>query len=103
MPDAAANLVAIAKNNCERLIRLINDILDIEKIESGQMRIDSQVVELRPLVEQAIVANASFAACWSVTPIVTGVFCVDATVELPPLGTDSTGASWISVTTTGCA
>ncbi len=62
LPDAASGLVDIAKNNCERLIRLINDILDTEKIESGQMRFEPRVLELRPLLEQALTANASFAA-----------------------------------------
>jgi signal transduction histidine kinase len=37
LPAQAKNLVGIAKSNCERLIRLINDILDSEKIESGKM------------------------------------------------------------------
>src|SRR5262249_27997819 len=34
LPDAAHRLVEIAENNSRRLIRLINDILDIEKISS---------------------------------------------------------------------
>ena len=62
LPDAAVNLVEIAKSNCERLIRLINDILDIEKLESGQMRFDSKLADLRAVIEQAVAANASFAA-----------------------------------------
>ena len=61
VPEAVKSLVGIAKSNCERLIRLINDILDIEKIESGKMRLDLQVVDLRQLVRQALVANEGFA------------------------------------------
>jgi len=60
LPDAAMKLIDIAKNNCERLIRLINDILDIEKIESGKMQLDLQPMALTPLLEQAIAANEGY-------------------------------------------
>jgi PAS domain S-box-containing protein len=62
LPEAVKNLVGIAKNNCERLIRLINDILDIEKIESGKMRMDLQVVDLRPFMAQALAVNEGYGA-----------------------------------------
>jgi CheY-like chemotaxis protein len=42
-------------------VRLINDILDIEKIESGKASFDVRPLELRSLVEQAIEANRGFA------------------------------------------
>jgi PAS domain S-box-containing protein len=61
LPEAVKSLVGIAKNNCERLIRLINDILDSEKIESGKLRLDLQVVDIRQLVQQALAANEGFA------------------------------------------
>ena len=66
LPDAVKSLVAIAKNNCERLIRLINDILDSEKIESGKMRLDLKVVNIEELVQQAIAGNDGFAGQHSV-------------------------------------
>lgn len=67
LPDAMKNLVAIAKNNCERLIRLINDMLDIDKIESGKMRLELQEIELKPLLIQALEANEGFAGTKSVS------------------------------------
>ena len=67
VPEAVRNLVDIAKNNCERLIRLINDILDSEKIESGQMRLALQVVALQPLLQQTLAANEGFANQHGVT------------------------------------
>jgi len=39
--DRVAHLIGIADNNAKRLIRLVNDILDIEKLQSGQMVSDS--------------------------------------------------------------
>ncbi|NMM09138.1 MAG: PAS domain S-box protein [Polaromonas sp.] len=66
LPEAVKNLVDIAKNNCERLIRLINELLDSEKIESGKMRLDLQVVDIKQLVEQALVSNQGFATQYRV-------------------------------------
>ncbi|HEX2910249.1 MAG TPA: CHASE3 domain-containing protein, partial [Chloroflexia bacterium] len=37
LPSQARSMIEIAHKNSERLVRLINDILDIEKIESGKM------------------------------------------------------------------
>lgn len=60
-------LLDIAKGNAERLVRLINDILDIEKIESGKVRFQPTPQALQPLVEQAIAANAGYAEQHRVT------------------------------------
>ena len=60
LPDAAMKLIGIATSNCERLIRLINDILDIEKIESGKMQLDLQPMALQPLLAQAVAANEGY-------------------------------------------
>jgi len=52
--------VEIGYKNSERLVLLINDILDIEKIESGKMDFKMQPVELIPLIEQVIEANIAY-------------------------------------------
>ncbi|HEU5101212.1 MAG TPA: PAS domain S-box protein [Roseiflexaceae bacterium] len=60
MPTKARSMVDIAYKNSERLIRLINDILDIEKIESGNMVFSFQPVELAPLLQSTIEANRAY-------------------------------------------
>ncbi len=60
IPSSAKAMLDIAHKNSQRLVRLINDILDIEKIESGKMAFNLQPLELMPLVEQAIAANQAY-------------------------------------------
>ena len=72
--EKAARLVRIAHSNCQRLIRLINDILDIEKIESGKMQFDLRRMPLGPLVERTVEANRGYAERHSVA----------LAVEMPP-------------------
>jgi PAS domain S-box-containing protein len=60
-PRARA-MVEIAYNNSERLVRLINDMLDIEKIESGKLMFNLKPTELLPLIKQALDANQAYAA-----------------------------------------
>lgn len=61
LPDSATRLVSIAHKNIQRLVRLINDILDIEKLESGRVVFNLARVGLRQVVEQAIDDNRGFA------------------------------------------
>ena len=50
----ALNLLRIAVTNTDRLIRLINDILDLERMESGRAPLQVRRCSLRDLAEQAI-------------------------------------------------
>jgi PAS domain S-box-containing protein len=66
LPDTATRLLAIAHTNSQRLVRLIDDILAVEKMESGQVVFNLKRVEVQPLLEQAIEANRGFAQGYNV-------------------------------------
>jgi signal transduction histidine kinase len=61
LPEPARRLLEIAYTNSQRLVRLINDILDIEKLESGHVIFDLRRIEVRPLVEKTIEDMRGFA------------------------------------------
>jgi PAS domain S-box-containing protein len=54
LPAQAKTLLDIALKNSERLTRLVNDILDMEKIEAGQLEFRMEDLELAPLVASAV-------------------------------------------------
>ncbi|WP_342235646.1 response regulator [Inquilinus sp. OTU3971] len=62
LPDKAKALLDIAHKNSERLVGLVNDILDIEKIESGRMELRRDRLEVGSLLDQAIDMNQAYAA-----------------------------------------
>ncbi|HTA97346.1 MAG TPA: ATP-binding protein [Solirubrobacteraceae bacterium] len=53
LPEEATNMVALAVTNTDRLIRLINDILDIERMDAGRMEL-----QLAPVKTSEIINNA---------------------------------------------
>lgn len=54
LPEKAGRLVGIAHANSQRLVRLINDILDIEKIESGKLTLNLGVVDLGEIAGRSV-------------------------------------------------
>jgi PAS domain S-box-containing protein len=77
LPPKAHTLLNIARTNTERLMRIINNILDLDQLESGQMVIN--VVELDPAsLLQDVVASLQEAADGKHITIVTEV-------SLPPV------------------
>jgi len=54
LPEQAERLISLAHSNSRRLVRLISDILDIEKIEAGKMTFQFEPLDLTALVDQVI-------------------------------------------------
>ncbi|MBF5041560.1 PAS domain S-box protein [Aggregicoccus sp. 17bor-14] len=61
LPESAQQMVRIAQGNSERLVRLINDILDLEKVERGELSFAPRVVELEALLRHAVEAAEGLA------------------------------------------
>jgi PAS domain S-box-containing protein len=66
LPPEAKPLVDIAARNSERLVLLVNDILDLEKIEAGMMRFRPRPLDLGELVRESLEANRAYAQMFGV-------------------------------------
>lgn len=53
-PDAAKHMLDIAAVETERLVRLVNDILDLERLESQKVMLDKQWCDSSILMQQAV-------------------------------------------------
>ncbi len=61
MPPKGLDLARMALENANRLARLIDDLLDLAKTESAELRLDLQPHDLRHLMAQALEGIAGFA------------------------------------------
>ncbi|MGD9682466.1 MAG: CHASE3 domain-containing protein [Candidatus Obscuribacterales bacterium] len=74
--SARANrLVSMGLRECDRLIRLINDILDIRKIEAGKMELSLQPLDASSLVHDTIEAIGAYAHEHSVRLVDSSTSC----------------------------
>lgn len=62
LPEKAAQVMGIAQRNCARLITLIDDILDLQKFESGKMNFFFEKLAIGPLLDDAIEVNQPYSA-----------------------------------------
>jgi PAS domain S-box-containing protein len=54
LPPDAQRLLRLAHDNGERLVTLVNDILDFEKLRAGALRMDFESLDLRDVARQSI-------------------------------------------------
>jgi DNA-binding response OmpR family regulator/nitrogen-specific signal transduction histidine kinase len=64
--DKAANLLRIAVSNSDRLVRLINDILDLERMQSGRAPLNFRHCMLNELAQQVVDAMQPMAEAASI-------------------------------------
>ncbi len=59
--NESRELLVVAQENCERLVRLVNEILDLSKIEAGEMKLKLELLDPLVPIETAVRALRSFA------------------------------------------
>jgi len=63
----AQTLIRVARDNAQRLVRIVNDILEFEKLDSDALKIPLEPVELQALLASAIQANQGYAEQYGVS------------------------------------
>lgn len=82
VPEKMQSLLDMAGKNSDRLSSLIDDVLDLQKIEAGEMDYHMQVLDVRTLITEAVESNIGYANAYNVkivedcpenlTPLVSG-------------------------------
>lgn len=67
LPPKALHLVEIGHRNAERLIALVNDILDMEKLAANRMAFELKLEDLAALAAQSMETTAAYAEKYKVT------------------------------------
>ena len=62
LPDTASAMLQIVERSCDRLLRLISDLLEIEKLESGLLPLDKAPVKAAAVLRQSVEALSGLSA-----------------------------------------
>jgi len=72
VPEAMKTILEVAYRNSERLGRLIDDILDMEKLDAGKMEFSMQPLAVPSLINQAISEHEGFGIKHGVSFVING-------------------------------
>ena len=78
LPPKAAEMANIAQGNVERLSRLVNDILDLQRIESGRITMDKRPCNIADLLKESTEAVRLVGEAEGVTILTS---CCEASVQ----------------------
>lgn len=73
LSDKVRGLLQIAYRNADRLVLIVNDILDLEKIAAGQMYFEMRPYEAGQLIREALTANEAYLANYGITARTAGL------------------------------
>jgi PAS domain S-box-containing protein len=82
-PEKSQEMLDIAVKNTDRLQLLINDILDVEKLDSGKIEYHYKETDLSKLIQDVIQANESYAEKYNIK-VITGVMPETCLVKIDP-------------------
>ena len=61
LSEEGQQMLEVADENTDRLVRLVNNVLDLQRIESGEVTMEAQVCDVVDLIEQAVEAMQAIA------------------------------------------
>ena len=59
--DDGRTMIKIARQGTEKLLKIVNDILDVRKLEAGRMQFHREVVKVEELINQSVLGMQKFA------------------------------------------
>ncbi len=62
LPEQVSSTLSVAQRNCTRLLKLINEILDLQSVESGRVTFKSEKLDLTEVIAQSVSDNQPFAS-----------------------------------------
>ena len=60
-PERIGELTSVAHRNSRRLLDLINDLLDIQRLSAGRLTLDATAIDVLPLLDEAAAGMRAFA------------------------------------------
>jgi PAS domain S-box-containing protein len=96
IPDTATKMLNIAHKNSLRLIHLVNDLLDMDKLSAGKMHFDIKSQSVVTAVTQSIDANAAYVAQYFVKLILNNCVQEDLRVNIDSQRLQQVLANFIS-------
>ena len=72
LPERAREMVERAHKSTQRLVTLVNELLDLRKLESGRMEMELKPCPVTPLIERAVAENRGYADQYGVDLVVSG-------------------------------
>ena len=66
LPEKATTMITIAQRNSDRLVRLINDLLDVQKLAAGKVKLNLKPIAVTPFIKKSIELNQGFALSYSI-------------------------------------
>ncbi len=82
LPPTARDMVGVAHRNTERLLLIVNDILDVARLEAGQLELHLEPLDVRALVDQALELNRPYCQKCNVSAVIGDV------TPVPPIAGD---------------